>query len=151
MDKTKFRFRYSPLIWVLLVIVTLMLAFGTAKNFYDFLQNRFVDGMRAGFSLAIAAACFVLLCITLSVAIFGKYVVADGILTVRLGILSVKTDISEIAQVSHFRKQDKLVVYFKNEKYSVIVIKPEEYSDFFDALKAQNPLISFVIENEENN
>lgn len=151
MDKTKFRFRYSPLIWVLLALLILMLAFGTVKNFYDFLQNRAVEGMRAGFSLAIAAVCFILLCIALSVAIFGKYVVADGVLTVRLGILSVKTEISEIAQVSHFKKRDKLVVYFKNGKYSVIVIKPEEYSDFFGALKAHNPLIPFVIENEENN
>ena len=151
MEKTKFRFRYTTLIWVLLAALFLLLAFGTAKNFYDFLSTKDIDGMRPWFSFAVSALSFLLLIITLSVAIYGKYVVAGGTLTLRIGIFSVKTDISEIVQASHFKKSDKLVLYFKNGKYSVVVIKPEEYSAFFDALKKQNPAIPFVVENEENN
>jgi len=150
MNKPKFRFRYGVLTWVLLSLVAVVLVFGTVKNFYDFLVTYEVSSSRAIFCAVISALCLILLAITVSVAISGKYIVKDGTLTMKLGVFATKTDISLITQISHFKKQDKLVIYLKSGKYSVIVINPAEYSDFINAIKAENPNIPFIIESAEN-
>ena len=45
----------------------------------------------------------------------------------------------------HFKKSDKLVIYFKDDSFTVIVISPEDYSDFVVALREVNPQIYYGV------
>ncbi len=151
MEKNKFRFRYSVIVWILLSAVSVLLAFGTAKNIYDFFILYDSSTSRAIFCAAIAFACLFLLVISVSVLVYGKYTVKEGKIYIRLGLFlsSIKTE--DVSQISYFKKQDKLVLYLKNGKYTVAVIKSEEYSDFIAAVKRENPTVAYVMESGENN
>ena len=52
-------------------------------------------------------------------------------------------DINDVVQITHFKKSDKLVLYFKDAKYTVVIISPEKYEDFIFALREENRQIIY--------
>ena len=47
-----------------------------------------------------------------------------------------KTDVKDIVQITHFLKSDKLVIYFKDAKFSAIIISTVLYGDFTRTLSS---------------
>ena len=82
----------------------------------------------------------------LSVFIYGRYTIKKHALYTYFGFIYTKTDIKDIVQITHFKKSDKLVVYFADQKYSVIVISPTEYELFILELRKENPKIIYTSE-----
>ena len=76
---------------------------------------------------------------------YGKYVVDGGYLYSYFGFIKSKIDISEIIEITHFKKSNKLVVYFKDGKYTVIVIASELYDNFVIAVRESNKSIIFDV------
>lgn len=145
----KFAFKYSPLVWVLLVAVALLFSAAVATNVYDVVA--FSDGDKTRFilSLIMAILSLALLTFTVAAAVYSKYVIRDKYLYFRFGFLYTKTEINNIFQLTEFKAQNKLVMYFKNEKYSVAVIDEKHYNDFYCALKKVNPEITYTVQSPE--
>ena len=72
-----------------------------------------------------------------------KYVIKDGKLYTCFGFIRTKIEVEKITAVIHFKKSDKLVIYFNQNKYAVVVISPSEYDNFISALREVNPKIAF--------
>lgn len=145
----KFTFKYSPLVWVLIIAIALLFTAAVATNVYDAVAFNGENRTRFVLSLGLAGISAVLLVFTIAAAVYSKYVIKDGFLYFRFGFLFTKTDIKEIFQLTEFKTQNKLVMYFKNEKYSVAVIDEKYYTAFYDALKKVNPEITYTVQSIE--
>lgn len=146
----KFTFKYSPLIWVLLSAVALLFAAAVATNVYDLIAFFGSDKPRFILSLIMVIFSAVLLTLTVAAAVYSKYVIKGNFLYFRFGLLFTKTDIKNIFQLTEFKAQNKLVMYFKNEKYSVALIDEKYYNDFYEALKKVNPEITYTVQSAED-
>ena len=146
----KFPYKYGVLVWILLTAVTLMLLVAVGFNVYDAVKSYGTDGTRFAFSVAMAIVSFALFILSLSVAVGGRYVIQGGLLYCRFGFFYTKIDIEDVFQVTEFPTLNKLVVYLKGEKYSVIVIDKKYYQPFFAAMKEVNPRITFTVQGQDD-
>lgn len=138
-----FRFKYSQLVWVLLLLVMVILIAGVCWNAYTLISNWGTSTTKTVTNFITLALTVFLLIFAISIMVFGKYTIKDGHVFVHFGFFKTKTPVSEIVQFTHFKKSDKLVAYFKDEKYSVIVISKDCYQDFVLAVREFNPSIIY--------
>ncbi|MBO7344774.1 MAG: PH domain-containing protein [Clostridia bacterium] len=143
-----FKFKYSTAVWVLLFLVLILSAVGICWNVFNLITFFNESTFKAvSYSLIILLTAFMLVFV-LSVIFYGKYAIKDGFLVQYFGFLKTKTPISEIVEITHFKKSDKLVVYFADQKYTVIVISPEFYEQFILAIRKVNPKIGYDVKIE---
>lgn len=138
-----FRFRFTTLTWVLISIVILISVGGLAWNIHNLIQVIPFGTKRIVFNAIIVAFNAFLVVLSISVGTNSKYVIKNGKIYTRFGIIFTKTELSEIVQFTHFKKSDKLVMYYKSAEYSVIVISPEQYQDFIVFAREINPQIIY--------
>ncbi len=139
----KFRFKYSPIIWVLISIVIIFCALGFAWNIFNITQ---VNSAHTFKIVSYSFLCIItlgLIVFAISLLINSKYLINNGYLYTYLGFICSKINISEIVAITHFKKSNKLVIYLKEQSYSVIVISPDKYDLFVLALREQNREIFF--------
>ena len=139
----KFKFKFPPLVWVLLWVILIVCASGFALNVYNLVQfigYKFFKILP--FAIYVIITAF-LIFVVLSVMFFSNYSLKKGCLYISFGIFISKTKIDEIVSITHFKKSDKLVVYFKHQAFSVIVISKEKYDDFVLSLREFNKAILF--------
>lgn len=147
----KFRFKYSPVIWILLALVIALLIGGIIWNAFNLVQYLWAGTFKIViYSLIIALTAFLLL-FALSMLFYGRYVVKSGFIFTYFGLIKSKVEIKNVVQVTHFKKSDKLVVYFSDQKFTVIVIDPKYYDDFVHAVREFNREIIFHSQTEEPN
>lgn len=139
----KFRFKYPTVVWVLLAIVFALSIAGLVWNIYNFMSFVNTDTIKTAlYSIIILLNAFLVI-LTVSVAVYGIYVIKGDILYSYFGLVQSKFDINDITEITHFKKSDKLVVYFSDAKYTVIVIDKTDYDDFVVALREVNRKIIF--------
>jgi hypothetical protein len=81
--------------------------------------------------------------VAVSIAVHGAYVIKNDTLYAYFGIIPSKYEIKDIVEITHFKKTDKLVAYFKDGKYTVIVIDKNDYDDFVICIREVNRQIIF--------
>ena len=139
----KYKFCYSLTVWLLLALVTVLSMIGLAWNIFNLVVTIKTGGFKVlSYSIIIVLTAFLLI-FALSVALYGKYVIKSGFVYSYFGFVRSKFAISEVTEITHFKKSDKLVLYFKDNSYTVIVISPEFYNDFVLSLREQNKAIIF--------
>ena len=140
----KFKFKYSALVYALLLLTLSLSIAGIVWNIYNVISFAKLNlTLKAVSSSIIAVLALILSIVVLSVAFYGKYVIKDGFLYTYFGFFKNKTPVTEITEITHFKKSNKLVVYFCTNEYSVIVISPEKYDDFILALRDANKAIVY--------
>jgi hypothetical protein len=139
----KFKFKFPPLVWVLLMTILIVCAVGLALNIYNLTQYLGYKFFKILPFVIYTIITGFLIFVVLSVMLFSNYTLKKGYLYVSFGIFVSKTKIDEIVSITHFKKSDKLVVYFKHQAFSVIVIAREKYDDFVLSLRKLNSAILF--------
>ena len=139
----KFKFKYSALVFILLILSLALCVAGIVWNIFNAIQFANVNTIKLISSLVIVVLTFVLLVFVLSVLFYSRYVIKDGYLYTYFGFVKNKTPVSEIVEVTKFKKSNKLVVYFSTEEYTVIVIAPEFYDEFVMAIRNANKSIVY--------
>ena len=127
--------------WFLLAVAIILSGAGVGFNVYNIAEYLpFGAGKVIPYVIiAVISACVFVL--SLSMLVRSKYVVKDGCIVSWFGLIKSKIKISDISGFSHFKKTDKLVVYFKNGKYAVIVISPAAFDDFVAAVREYDKTI----------
>ncbi len=139
----KFKFKLSGFVLALLSVVLAVCLFSLYINIYNFTQYFSYSLFKfLPFILYIIISLF-LIVVVLSIMLFSGYSLKNGCLYVRFGIFVSKTSIDEIVAITHFKKSDKLVVYYKHQAFSVIVIAKDRYDDFVLRLRELNKNILF--------
>lgn len=144
----KFRFRYSATVWTLLVLVLILSVTGLFWNILNLIEYSFLGALKTVTYSLMVLMTAVLSVLVLSIMIYGRYVIKNGDLLTFFGFFKSKTKISEIVQVTHFKKSDKLVLYFIDQKYTVVVISKEDYERFILALREVNRAIVYTSETD---
>ena len=106
-----------------------------------------------GFSSAqlIIQHVVVLLVSALAVALFASilirsvYKLTDKELILWFGFIKSTYKLSDIESIRLFSKTNKLVLYLKDDKYTVIVVKPEWYRDLTKEILARNKNIRYDV------
>lgn len=140
-----FRFRFSKTI-ILLQIAAMILA--AAAIVYTAYRMATV-----GFGSASLIIQYVLLLLfgVLALVIFSAmlirsvYVVGKKEIVLRFGLIKTVYKIKDIESIRLFSKTNKLVLYFKNEKYTVISVKPEWFNDFIREVLSHNLNIRYDV------
>ena len=110
-----------------------------------------------GFSSAqlIIQHVVVLLVSALAIALFASilirsvYKLTDKTLVLWFGFIKSEYKIADIEAVHLFTKTNKLVLYFKDEKYTVIVVKPEWYRELTQEIIARNKNIRYDVSTDD--
>lgn len=138
-----FRLKYSAIVWVLLGVVVALCLAGFVLNVYNFIYFLAGNVVEAITFALLVLATGALLFIVISVILLGRYTVKDGVLCMHLGAFKTKTDINDITEITHFKKSNKLIVYFSDSKYTVVLISPNDYERFVLAVREHNKKIVF--------
>ncbi len=138
-----FRFKYSTTVWVLLVLVLALSIAGCAWNVFNLVNYLWAGAFKITIYALIIAVTLFLTLFVIAVMLFGRYEIKNGTLTTRFGIVASTVKISSVVALTHFKKSDKLVAYFDDNKYVVIVIDRTEYEDFILALREINHAIVY--------
>ena len=142
----KFSFKYPVIVWVLLGVVLVLLITGLTFNVLDIIYY-FKGLSHEIFTPVIFALLTAFLCVlVVSLLLYGKYTIKNQCLYTHFGLLSNKVNIQEVVQITHFKKSDKLVVYFFDQTFTVIVISNKDYERFILEMRKINPSILFSTE-----
>ena len=80
-----------------------------------------------------------------SILIRSVYKITDKEIVLWFGIIKSTFKIADIESLHLFTKTNKLVIYFKDEKYTVVVVKPEWYNEFCKEILARNERIRYDV------
>lgn len=146
-----FRFKFSKTI-ILLQIAAMILA--AAAIVYTAYRMATV-----GFGSASLIIQYVVLLLfgVLALVIFSAmlirsvYVVGKKEIVLRFGLIKTVYKIKDIESIRLFSKTNKLVLYFKNEKYTVISVKPEWFNDFIREVLSHNLNIRYDVSITDKN
>ena len=140
-----FRFRFSKLIILLQIAAMVLAAAAIAYTVYRIITLGFGDA-----SLIIQYVLLLLfgvgaIVIFSAMLIRSVYIVGKNEIILRFGLIKSVYKIKEIESIRLFSKTNKLVLYFKNEKYTVISVKPEWYNDFIREVLSHNLNIRYDV------
>ena len=127
----------------LLVVVMLLSLAGAIWNVYNIFATKNASIGNVVSYLIITLLTLVIFALAFSVLFFGKYTVTEKHLTIHFGFITTKSQINDIVAITHFKKSGKLVVYFSEAKYSVIIIDSSDYDNFVLAVREFNPKVIF--------
>lgn len=139
----KFRFNYSALIWTLIALVVLLSAGGLCFNVINVISYWGQSSFKTIVYVLIVILNAALTALALSVMLMSKYVIKDGKLHSYFGFIRTQVKIDDIVQITHFKKSDKLVIYYKDAKYTVILLSPKLYESFILSLREENRKILY--------
>ena len=138
-----FKFKYTLTIWILLGVVLALSVAGIAWNIFTIVQFAGLNLTKTVSSIIMCVLCAFLGFLATSIMISGKYVVKNDAIISYMGIIKTVFPIKDVTEITHFKKSDKLVLYYKPDKYVVIVIDPLCYDDFVKTVRQINPMIIF--------
>ena len=98
--------------------------------------------MRASHYLFVLVSAALLITL-ISVAISSVYTLTSTRLITRFGIVRSYIELDKITQIKLFEKTEKLVLYFGENSYVVIVVNKAWYDDFTDTILKLNPKIMY--------
>lgn len=151
----KFRYRFGKTVYVLFALVYVLAAACLIWNVV-----RLVEAGKESFQLTTFNYISIGLCIVLPVAaaavvtaalIDSHYLLKDGFLVVRFGVLTEKMPIDEVVSVVKNVRYGRLTVVFKDESTFRIVIAEDKFDDFSSALIKFNKSVSYGETSDEDN
>ena len=148
----KYRFKYNAITWVLLTVVLALGTGGLIWNIFNLEEYVWAGTFKIIAYSMIILVNILLIVFDLSVMLFGYYKIEGMSVICRFGIIKTVYDVNAVVEITHFKKSDKLVMYFKDATYTVIVIAKSEYEDFILSLRKINREIIYDtrIEGEDN-
>lgn len=145
----KYKVQFSPLIIVLLAVCEVLLVLGLTFSIISLVNSFKLSTVIILTRILITLLNLMIFVFSVSVVFFSKYTLKKEYLILNIGFISTKYKVSDVVEINLFKKTNKLVVYFKDYKYTVIVISPQKYEDFIKDLREINSSIVFGQKTEE--
>ncbi len=148
----KFKFKMSGAVLALLISLILISLIGIALNVFNIVEYLKLGSNGTFRVVTFSIVIFVALIVTvlsLCALLNSYYIVKGNKLCLYIGLLPFKTDVNDVTELSYFKKQEKLVMYLKNDKYTIIVIDQKDNEDFVFTLREANKNI--IYQNKTSN
>lgn len=141
-----YKFRFSKPILILSILAILVAAGGgIGWTVYRMIHIGFQTVLLGIQYVVLLLVSALVIVIFVSLLIRSFYAVTDKEIVLWFGIIKSSYKIADIESVHLFTKTNKLVIYFKNDKYTVIVVKPEWYNEFTKELLSKNENIRYDV------
>lgn len=145
----KFRYKFTKLMTALIIIAMVLSVVGFALNLYFCIKNGIKTAAQPLYPILQYSLMFfvtIVLFALLSSMLFSSYYIVDKkYFKTQFGFIISKYELEKIESVVDNKKTNKLTVIFENGEYIVIVVKPQWYNDFVEALLAANRKIEYSI------
>lgn len=135
----KFKYRFSPLIWILLSLAMLIAVCTAVINVLQIID--YVNkGLQLDYTKLIVVFIAILFFAFIIVVILNSnYEITQTELKTRLGFIVTGVKLKDIQEIVLFVKDKRLSVIFKDEEFTNIVISPLLFDDFIKSIKATAP------------
>ena len=140
-----YKFRFSKLVLVLIGLAIAAALAAVAYTVYRIYLYGFSSPLLAIQHVAVLIVAALAIVIFVSLLIRSVYKITDTQIILWFGIVKQTFKIADIESVHLFTKTNKLVIYFKDDKYTVIVVKPEWYNEFTKQILARNDKIRYDV------
>ena len=141
-----YKFRFSKPILILSILAILVAAGGgIGWTVYRMIHIGFQTVLLGIQYVVLLLVSALVIVIFVSLLIRSFYTVTDKEIVLWFGIIKSSYKIADIESVHLFTKTNKLVIYFKNDKYTVIVVKPEWYNEFTKELLSKKENIRYDV------
>lgn len=149
----KFNYKFTKLLFILLILGLLIAVLCLGLNIKRIIEIvKANDLVIQNIASAGLAALVGLIGIIVIVPVFfsSRYEITNTDLITRRGIIVTKIKLNTITRITFFRVTKKLVLYYNQADYVVIVIDEKDYNDFVDAIKEHNKKVFYAIETERS-
>lgn len=140
-----YKFRFSKLVLVLIGLAIAAALAAVAYTVYRIYLYGFSSPLLVIQHIAVLIVAALAIVIFVSLLIRSVYKITDTQIILWFGIVKQTFKIADIESVHLFTKTNKLVIYFKDDKYTVIVVKPEWYNEFTKEILARNDKIRYDV------
>ena len=140
-----YKFRFSKLVLVLIGLAIAAALAAVAYTVYRIYLYGFSSPLLVIQHVAVLIVAALAIVIFVSLLIRSVYKITDTQIILWFGIVKQTFKIANIESVHLFTKTNKLVIYFKDDKYTVIVVKPEWYNEFTKEILARNDKIRYDV------
>ena len=144
----KFRFYFSPSVWILLILSLLCSFGGIGINIYNLTMAR--ENTIIFKFVAFLVLCVLLAGLIFSVIIHSTYKIKDKKLYLYFGFIKSTFDLSKAINITHFEDKNMLILFFGEAEYTRIVIKKQCYNAFAKSIIEENDRIDFSSTNSKN-
>ncbi len=138
-NRQDFRYKFSPTMLLLCVLVLLLCLAGIAVSVYRMIANggilTFYDFLKYPFLILICIFCMVLI---VALLIKSQYSLIGYELVTQFGLIKTKYDILKITSLTHDREKAKLQMNF-GEEFFVLALDKAWADDFVHELIKLNP------------
>lgn len=137
-----FKFRFTPLMIALSIVVILLCAAGAALSVWRITQqgiNGFNDALKSPLLIAI---CIFGIVVVVTMLAKSQYIITKDNLIVQFGIIKSKFPVASFTSILLDTDSKKLTVYM-SEEFFVVTTNPEWNNDFVQALREVKPEIEF--------
>ena len=140
-----YKFRFSKVVLVLIGLAIAAALAAVAYTVYRIYLYGFSSPLLVIQHVAVLIVAALAIVIFVSLLIRSVYKITDTQIILWFGIVKQTFKIADIESVHLFTKTNKLVIYFKDDKYTVIVVKPEWYNEFTKEILARNDKIRYDV------
>lgn len=140
-----YKFRFSKLVLILIGLAIAAALAAVAYTVYRIYLYGFSSPLLVIQHVAVLIVAALAIVIFVSLLIRSVYKITDTQIILWFGIVKQTFKIADIESVHLFTKTNKLVIYFKDDKYTVIVVKPEWYNEFTKEILARNDKIRYDV------
>ena len=145
----RYKFLFSKLLYAVFALAIVLCCAGVGTAIWRYVMGYIEDTyVWIGFCVLLFVSAFLAVLIV-SIMIRSYYSIDDKELCLRLGLLKSRYPLKTVSSVHLFKGSGKLVVYFKDNRYSAIVIAESEYDDFVKTLLEKNDRIGFSFSSPE--
>ncbi len=157
-EMKKFKYKFNTVTYVLIALCLALAVAALILNTYYVCTEGISKAVNIVYPiLQYVLTYFVALAVLLllvSLLISSYYSVTDEYFTTSFGIIKSKYKVQDIDMIvldkTNPKKKNRLSVYFNNDTYIVVVVKPQWFDAFTDALREANPNIRYDIETPED-
>jgi hypothetical protein len=142
----KFKIKLETYLYVLIAIALLISILGLGLNVFNVVEYASFGAFRVISYLLISVICLFLAVIAVSLLINCSYVIKGEYLISRFGIFTSKIKISDIVELVHAQAQNKLILYYGEDKYVMVLISPDKFDDFISKIIKLNVNVCYSVD-----
>ncbi len=143
--KKFFKFAFSPLIIVMLVLSLIISLGGIAINVYNLILSTTASQKFQYYCLL--GLCLILFVFILFLLIRSGYKINKNKLYLYFGFIRTAFPLESALNLTFFEDKNMLILFFKEEEYTRIVIKKDKVQPFSEALREENKKITYFEKN----
>ncbi len=149
----KYKYKFTPLVVVLLISLSLIalvcLGLNVYRIFDNISKNNQITIMNWISYVVIILLSIIAIVLVVSIFIKSYYQINENSVILRWGLIKNQIELKSVKQIKLSKVKGRLELVFEDESYFVILTSQLWFEEFVDQIKSKNPEIIFVQDSVE--